>query len=63
MKKPFTFLVTVFLWIVALAHIARLVFCIPISIGNIQVPIWISIVPIIVLPIIAIMLRKESRTP
>ena len=62
MNKPFAFIVSVFLWVVAAAHLARLVFHISVTIGPIQIPLWLSIFPVIILPTIAIMLGKEART-
>jgi len=62
MNKPFSFLAAIFLWIVAAAHVIRIIFHVPIVIANIHVPLWLSIFPIIILPLIAIMLRKESKT-
>ena len=60
MNKPFSFVAAMFLWIVAGAHVARLVFRVSLTVGHIQVPLWFSIVPVIVLPAIAIMLRREA---
>ena len=38
MRKPALFLVSAFLWIVALAHAARLAFQVPVTVGNVPVP-------------------------
>lgn len=62
MNKPFSFIAATFLCIVSFAHVVRLIFRVPISVSHNQVPLWVSIIPIIVLPIFAIMLRKEART-
>jgi len=62
MHKPFSFIVVMFLWVVAAAHAARLVFHISVTIGHVQIPLWLSIFPAIILPAIAIMLRKEAKT-
>ena len=61
MKKPFLFLAAMFLWVVAAAHVVRLVFHVALTIGQVQVPLWLSIFPVIVLPVIAIMVRKEAK--
>ena len=49
------------LWIVAVAHVARLVFRVSVTIGQVQIPLWLSMLPVIVLPVIAFLLRKEAR--
>ena len=61
MRKPVTFLVTAFLWLVALAHTARLAFQVPVTVGSVPVPLWLSVLPVIVLPTLAILLRNEVR--
>ncbi len=61
MRKPALFLVSAFLWIVALAHAARLAFQVPVTVGNVPVPLWLSMLPVIVLPTLAILLRNEAR--
>lgn len=62
MKKPVSFLITAFLWIAAAAHAVRLVFGFSIIIGDFQIPRWLSIFPVVVLPLLAIMLRREAKT-
>ena len=61
MNKPFSFITAMFLWVVAVVHVARLIFHVPVTVGDVHVPMWLSIFPIIVLPVIAVMLRKEAR--
>ena len=61
MKKPFSFLAAMFLWVVAAAHVARLIFGVSLVVGTIVIPLWLSIVPALVLPALAVMLRKEAN--
>ena len=62
MKKPVSSLIAACLWIVAIAHVVRLIFGLSVIIGDFQVPRWLSIFPVMVLPLLAIMLRKEAKT-
>ena len=61
MRKPVSLVVSVFLLIVALAHAARLVFQVPVTVGNVPVPLWLSALPVLFLPALAILLRNETR--
>jgi|GEM_PF-474582 len=64
MNKPVSFLAAMFLWVVTAAHVVRLVFRVSLMVGHVEVPLWMSILPVIVLPVLAIMLRKEAtRVP
>jgi len=61
MHKPASFFAAVFLWIVAAAHVVRLALQISVTVGSVQLPLWLSIVPVIVLPVIALLLQRETR--
>ncbi len=49
MKRPASFLATVFLALVALAHVLRIVYSVEAVVAGVALPIWIS-VPAIVVP-------------
>ena len=61
--KTGTLLAIVLLTLVALAHLLRLIMSIEVVIENWQVPIWISMVGVIVPAALALLLFRESSSP
>ena len=61
MRKPFTKLAVAIFSLVALIHVLRLIFDWQVTISNIMVPMWVSIVGTIVAAALAVMVKKESR--
>ena len=59
--KSSTKLAALLLAIVAVLHLLRVVFSIEMTIDNIGIPIWISIVGFIIPAILSIGLLKESK--
>jgi hypothetical protein len=59
--KSFTKLAALLLAIVAVLHLLRVVFSIEMTIDNIGIPMWISIVGFIIPAILSIGLLKESK--
>jgi len=47
--------------LVAIGHLLRVVFAIPLTVGNWSAPIWASLLGIIVPGLIAVTLWKESQ--
>jgi len=61
MQKPFTKLTVVFLFVIAIAHLARLVLQVELSIGGVTMPQWISVGGLAIPATLALMLNHESR--
>jgi len=59
--KPFTKIVSVIFGVIALAHLLRLLYHIQINVGNIQVPVWISIGGFVVTAILCFGLWMEAN--
>jgi protein-S-isoprenylcysteine O-methyltransferase Ste14 len=59
--KPFTKIADFILAIVALVHLARVFFNETVMIGNLEIPMWVSIVGCIVASILSIGLWRESK--
>ncbi len=60
--KPGSLIATILLSLVALAHLARLVFGIHVTVESTLVPMWISVLGTIVPAAVAFMLWRESPT-
>lgn len=60
--KPGSLIATALLSLVALAHIARIVLRIPVTVGTTPVPMWVSVVGTLVPATVAFMLWRESQT-
>ncbi len=61
--KPGTTVAVVILFLIALAHLLRLVFQVEIIVGGVTLPMWASILGCVVPAFIAVMLLRESRRP
>jgi hypothetical protein len=61
MKRPASFLATVFLALVALAHVLRIVFSVDTNVAGVELPLWVSVPAIIVPGGIALWLWKERQ--
>ncbi|MDE3246479.1 MAG: hypothetical protein KGN80_10345 [Acidobacteriota bacterium] len=59
--KSASCIATVFLGIVALAHLFRVVFRLNIQVGSFSVPPWMSLVAFLFCGVLAILLFKESK--
>ncbi len=60
-KKPATLLVTIFLLLVAIAHLGRLVLRVEVTADGIIVPMWLSVIAVIVPPLLALGVWREGR--
>jgi hypothetical protein len=60
MKKPFTRISAVLFLLVALAHLWRLLFHVPVTVGGTAIPFAVSIGGLIVPVILAVMLWREA---
>ncbi len=61
--KPASTIAAVLLFLIALAHLLRLVFQVEIVVSGVTLPMWASILGCVVPAFIAVMLLKESRRP
>ena len=60
--KPFSKIAAILLAIVAILHLARVVFNTQVLIDNVDIPMWISIVGFIVPALLSIGLWMESKS-
>ncbi|UCC49460.1 MAG: hypothetical protein JSV41_04635 [Gemmatimonadota bacterium] len=60
-KKPATLLAVIFLLLVGIAHLGRLVLRVEVTADGIVVPMWLSVVAVIVPPLLALGVWREGR--
>ena len=61
--KPAVLCTCVFLALVAVAHLLRVVFQVPLLVGSVDVPIWASAMAVIAVGGLAVWLWREVRQP
>ena len=61
--KPATTVAAVLLFLIALAHLLRLVFQVEIVVSGVTLPMWASVLGCVVPAFIAVMLLRESGRP
>jgi len=61
MKKPFTTIAVGVFALMALVHVFRLLFGWVVTIQGSVVPMWVSVLGVVIAGGLAIMLRRESR--
>lgn len=59
--KPFTLISAILFAIVALAHLVRIVQGWEILVDDVSIPVWVSVVGVVVPGGLAIMLYRESK--
>lgn len=59
--KPVSLVTTIFLIVIAIAHLVRVVFGVPVTVGEVSVPMWASVAACIFTGGLAILLWRESR--
>ena len=59
--KPFTVFAAVVFFIIAVAHLMRIILHVPIVVGTITIPLWPSMVAFVILLILGIMLLREGK--
>ncbi len=59
--KPAALIATVFLALVALAHLLRLVLRVEVMAGSVAIPLWLSAVACLFTGGLAVLLWRESR--
>ncbi len=61
MTRPFILLAVLIFAVVALVHLLRLVYGWEVTINGVAVPMWTSVLGIVIAAVLAIMLWRESR--
>ena len=61
MSKPFTRIAAVIFALVAYGHLLRVVRGMQVTVGGLDIPMWVSIVGSIVPAVLAVMLWREAR--
>ena len=61
MKKPFTLLAVLIFAVVALVHLLRLAYGWEVTINSAAVPLWASVLGLVIAAGLAVMLWRESR--
>ena len=61
MRKPFTTAAVALFVLVAVLHVARLIFAWEVTIGDTRVPMWASALGAIVAALLAFMVRREAE--
>ena len=59
--KPAAFLATVFLALIALLHVVRLLYQVPVIAGSTEIPMWPSVFAVVGPAALAIWLWREQR--
>ena len=59
--KPFTKIASILLAIVGLLHLARVILNMQVILGNLEIPMWVSIVGFIVPSLLSIGLWRELK--
>jgi hypothetical protein len=61
MKTPASFLSVVILWLIALLQVLRMVFQMRVTAGGVEIPIWVSIFPVVLFAALGGWLWAERR--
>ena len=59
--KPFTIFAAIVFFIIAVAHLIRVILQVPVVVGTITIPLWPSMVAFVILLILGIMLLREGK--
>ena len=60
--KPAASISAVFLTVVAVMHLLRVLFQVPVMVGNVEIPMWASVLGIIGPGALAVWLLREQRS-
>jgi hypothetical protein len=61
MKKPASLVAAILFWLIALAQLLRVLFQVEVTAGGVVIPLWVSILAVIVLGALGIWLWRERR--
>jgi hypothetical protein len=60
-KKPASLVAAIFLWLIALAQLLRVLYRVEVRAGDVNIPVWVSLVAFIILAALGIWLWRERR--
>jgi hypothetical protein len=60
-KKQASLVVAILLWLIALVQLLRVLFRVEVTAGGINIPLWVSILAVIVFGALGIWLWRERR--
>jgi len=61
MKKQASLVAAILLWLIALAQLLRVLFRVEVTAGGVNIPLWVSILAVIVLGALGLWLWRERR--
>jgi uncharacterized membrane protein len=61
MKRPASLLAAVLFWLIALAQLLRVLLRVEVRAGDVNIPLWVSIVAFVVLAALGTWLWRERR--
>ena len=61
MKRPASLLAALFFWLIALAQLLRVLLRVEVRVGDVNIPLWVSIVAVVVLAALGTWLWRERR--
>jgi uncharacterized membrane protein len=61
MKKPASLVAAILFWLIALAQLFRVLFRVEVTAGGVNIPLWVSILAVIVLGTLGMWLWRERR--
>jgi hypothetical protein len=61
MKKRASFVAAILFWLIALVQVLRVLFRVEVTAGGVNIPLWVSILAVIVLGALGIWLWRERR--
>ena len=61
MKKPASLVAAIVFWLIALAQLLRVLFRVEVTAGGVNIPVWVSILAVIVPGALGLWLWRERR--
>jgi hypothetical protein len=61
MKKQASLVAAILLWLISLAQLLRVLFRVEVTAGGVNIPVWVSILAVVVLGALGIWLWRERR--
>ena len=61
MKKQASLVAAILLWLIALAQLLRVLFRVEVAAGGVNIPLWVSILAVLVLGALGLWFWRERR--